>query len=46
VPNLLRIARQLVRQAQADWPALLQEVPPAVRAAVSERLAGGVALAA
>ncbi|PZQ00634.1 MAG: type II toxin-antitoxin system HipA family toxin [Variovorax paradoxus] len=46
VPNLLRIARQLVRQAQADWPALLQEAPPAVRAAVSERLAGGVALAA
>ncbi|RCW68882.1 type II toxin-antitoxin system HipA family toxin [Pseudorhodoferax soli] len=46
VPNLLRIARQLVRQAQADWPALLQEAPPAVRASVSERLAGGVALAA
>lgn len=46
VPNLLRIARQLVRQAQAEWPALLQDAPPAVRAAVTERLAGGVALAA
>ncbi len=46
VPNLLRIARQLVRQAQADWPALLAEAPPAVRSAVGERLAGGVALAA
>ncbi|KQP36289.1 type II toxin-antitoxin system HipA family toxin [Pseudorhodoferax sp. Leaf274] len=45
VPNLLRIARQLVRQAQADWPALLREAPPAVHGAVTERLAGGVALA-
>ncbi|WP_326542507.1 type II toxin-antitoxin system HipA family toxin [Pseudorhodoferax sp.] len=46
VPNLLRIARQLVRQARAEWPALLREAPPAVRDAVAERLAGGVALAA
>lgn len=45
VPNLLRVARQLVRQAQADWPALLQQAPAAVREAVAGRLAGGVALA-
>ncbi len=39
-------ARQLVKRAQADWPALLKDSPPAVRHAVLERLNGGVALTA
>lgn len=46
VPHLVRQAKVLVRQAQADWPRLLAEAPPAVQRAVTERLKGGVALAA
>ena len=46
VPDHLRRARELVKQAKADWPKLLVDAPPAVRRAVTERLAGGVALAA
>lgn len=42
--RLLQIARTTVRQAQADWPALLREAPLNLRASVSERLAGGVRL--
>lgn len=45
VPNLLRVARQLVLRAKAEWPAILQDAPAAVRDSVAERLAGGVALA-
>jgi serine/threonine-protein kinase HipA len=45
VGRLLAIAKQTVRQAQADWPALLKHGPPAVQRSVLERLKGGVALA-
>ncbi|ARU05863.1 regulator [Comamonas serinivorans] len=37
--------KALVRQAQADWPALLRDTPPAMREAVSARLGGDVRLA-
>lgn len=40
------LARRLLRQAQADWPRLLKDAPPTVRASVLERLNGGVALTA
>ncbi|MDS1141087.1 HipA domain-containing protein [Pusillimonas sp. SM2304] len=42
----LTLARQMVKRAQADWPALLKDAPPSVQAAVLERLNGGVALTA
>lgn len=42
--QLLRVAREAVAQARAEWPALLQDAPEAVRRTVSARLAGGVAL--
>lgn len=46
--RLLAIARDTVRQARADWPALLAQdgTPATVRRCVEARLAGGVALAA
>ena len=44
VGNHVRVAKALVRQAQADWPALLKDAPEAVRRSVSERLSGGLAL--
>ena len=46
--RLLAIARDTVRQARAEWPALLADeaIPPAVRRCVQARLDGGVALAA
>ncbi|QHI98785.1 type II toxin-antitoxin system HipA family toxin [Xylophilus rhododendri] len=44
VPNHLRQARLLVRQAQAEWPAVLESAPDAVRRSVGERLGGGLAL--
>lgn len=43
---LLRHCRDVVRQAQADWPALLAHAPANVRQEVQARLQGGVALAA
>ena len=43
--NVLRKCKALVGQAQADWPALLKDAPPAVQRSVKERLAGGVSLA-
>ncbi|HSW20175.1 MAG TPA: HipA domain-containing protein [Ramlibacter sp.] len=43
---LLRACRQLVKQAQAEWPAILAEAPANVRESVTERLNGGVALTA
>ena len=45
VSRLVSIAKQTVRQAQADWPAVLKNAPPSVSRAVSERLGGGLALA-
>ena len=44
VGNHVRVAKALVRQARADWPALLKDAPEAVRRSVSERLSGGLAL--
>ncbi len=45
--RLMAIARDTVRQAQAEWPALLalDGTPASVRRCVQARLAGGVALA-
>lgn len=45
--RLMAIAKDTVRQAQADWPALLagEDTPDSVRRCVQARLAGGVALA-
>ncbi|WP_307646172.1 type II toxin-antitoxin system HipA family toxin [Variovorax boronicumulans] len=45
--RLMAIARDTVRQAQAEWPALLGQdgTPASVRRCVEARLAGGVALA-
>ena len=45
VSRLVSIAKQTVKLAQADWPALLERAPPSVSRAVTERLGGGVALA-
>ena len=45
VSNHLRVARELVREAQSTWPALLKDAPDNVRRAVEERIAGGVRLA-
>jgi len=45
--RLMAIARDTVRQAQAEWPTLLAQdgTPASVRRCVEARLAGGVALA-
>ena len=45
VSRLVSIAKQTVKRAQADWPGVLENAPPSVRRAVTERLQGGVALA-
>lgn len=45
VSRLVSIAKQTVKLAQADWPEVLKNAPPSVMRAVTERLAGGVALA-
>jgi serine/threonine-protein kinase HipA len=42
--QILRKCKELVSLAQADWPALLKDAPPAVRRSVQERLKGGVSL--
>lgn len=42
--RLMAIAKTTVKQAQADWPALLDDAPGNVQRAVLERLQGGVAL--
>ncbi|GKT21241.1 HipA domain-containing protein [Acidovorax sp. SUPP3334] len=44
-PRHLALLRELVHQAQREWPAHLLQAPPAMQRAVQERLAGGVALA-
>ena len=44
VSRLLSIAKQTVRQAQADWPLLLKNAPPNVKRAVTDRRDGAVAL--
>ena len=45
VSRLVSIAKQTVKLAQADWPAVLVNAPPSVSRAVTERLVGGVSLA-
>ena len=39
------LLKDVVRRAQAEWPALLADAPAAMRQAVEERLRGGVKLA-
>lgn len=45
VSRVLQVAKRVVAQAKADWPALLKDAPDSMRRAITERLAGGVALA-
>jgi len=42
--RLLALAKDAVRRAQREWPALLEDAPANVRRMVSARLAGGIAL--
>ncbi|WP_300757547.1 HipA domain-containing protein [Janthinobacterium sp.] len=42
--RLLQLAKQVVKQAQADWPALLKDAPDNVRSSISARLNGGLGL--
>ena len=44
VPRHMVLLRDVVKQAQADWPALLRDAPPAVQATVQQRLAGATML--
>jgi len=44
VPRHLALLRDVVKQAQADWPALLRDAPPAVQATVQQRLMGATVL--
>jgi serine/threonine-protein kinase HipA len=44
VSRLLSIAKQTVKLAQADWPSVLKNAPPSVQRAVTQWLAGGLAL--
>jgi len=46
VSRLIAIAKEAVRRAQSQWPALLVDAPDNVRRSVSGRLAGGVRLTA
>jgi serine/threonine-protein kinase HipA len=41
----LQLAKRVAAKAVADWPALLKGAPENMQRAISERLAGGVALA-
>jgi serine/threonine-protein kinase HipA len=43
--RLRALVKETVAAARARWPAILVDAPDNVRASVSERLAGGVALA-
>lgn len=45
VSRLVAVVRETVAMARARWPAVLVDAPDAVRASVTERLGGGVALA-
>ena len=45
VSRLVSIAKQTVKQAQADWPRVLENAPQSVKTAVTERITGSVALA-
>ncbi|WGG49359.1 type II toxin-antitoxin system HipA family toxin [Rugamonas sp. DEMB1] len=43
--RVLQVAKGVAAKAKADWPELLGDAPDSMRRAISERLAGGVALA-
>lgn len=43
--RVLQVAKGVVAKAKADWPELLKEAPENMKHAITERLAGGVALA-
>lgn len=43
--RVLQVAKNVAAQAKADWPELLTGAPSGMWRAISERLAGGVALA-
>jgi serine/threonine-protein kinase HipA len=45
VPRHLSLLRDTVARAKDVWPGLLEGAPEAVRNAVAQRLAGGIALA-
>lgn len=45
ISRLLQIGRSTVKQAKAEWPKLLEGAPLNMQRAITERLAGGVALA-
>ncbi|HVK93350.1 MAG TPA: HipA domain-containing protein [Noviherbaspirillum sp.] len=42
--RLLQIAKSTVKQAQAEWPKLLEGAPVNMQRAITERLSGGVTL--
>jgi serine/threonine-protein kinase HipA len=44
IPRHLSLLRDLVKQAQALWPALLRDAPPRMQAVINTRLQGGVNL--
>ncbi|MBB3119794.1 type II toxin-antitoxin system HipA family toxin [Pseudoduganella violacea] len=44
--RILQLAKAVVAKAKADWPELLKGAPENMRRAITERLAGGVTLAA
>lgn len=41
----LRVAKERIRQAQADWPGILKQAPKSMRDEIEARLAGGVQIA-
>jgi serine/threonine-protein kinase HipA len=45
VSRLMRVARDTARMAKDTWPSLLKDAPRAVARSITERLAGGVAIA-
>lgn len=42
--RMLQVAKARLRQAQADWPALLADAPPSMQQEITRRLQGGLAL--
>lgn len=42
--RVLQIAKARVRQARAQWPAILRDAPPAMRREINRRLDGGLML--
>ncbi|WP_394681818.1 type II toxin-antitoxin system HipA family toxin [uncultured Comamonas sp.] len=46
VPRHISLLKEVVRQAQSSWPALLAQAPAGMAGVVQQRLRGGVAIAA